>query len=443
MATGTWLDDLTPDRETRNRQRAALGNVIVLWAGRLLMAAVFFVVFVGFHPLSRDLTGGASGNIQRQLSFISLALIAMPIILMRWGQALRTVAGAWHLWLVLAALGATALWSNFPDVTVRRLILMMIIAVVGLGLAVSLNRPRDYMIAIGCGFGFILAFDMVLAVAMPSFAYDALGLAGLHPQKNVAGMAGLMFVSIFVSLLFGLRHPAAFWTVAFMLVLSLVFLFLTNSKTSLGIALISAVIAAPAFALAHRGLVFASMLGLGLVVAVGIVVFATGTFHLSGADWAEMTTGDPTFTGRDQIWAASVQEIAKAPLLGHGFGAVWSMLPLFHPLGQYVGFWTDSYDTLLAINQSHNGYLDLLMHGGLFLFVIVMIFILKIIKTMIQTFRSTDRWAIAGNVFVGTFLLNTLLNNMMESTIFFPDGLLGTFLILVALAQVSWSKHRI
>ena len=314
--------------------------------------------------------------------------------------------------------------------------------VLAVALAASLGRPKDYLIALAAAYAAILLLDLMLAVAMPGFAFDELGLAGLHPQKNVAGMAGLMFTACFTALLFGVRRPVAFWVVVVLLLLSFVFLVLTQSKTSLVIALLGTVVVAPALALAHRSTVFAALLGIGIVGVVGTIVFMTGVMDLSAADWAELATGDPTLTARDQIWGASLQVIEQRLWLGHGFGAVWSMLPLSHPLADYPGFWMGSGETMLAINQSHNGYLDLLMHGGIVLLVAVGLLVLKIVHDLAASFRWKARWAIAANVCLGIFLFNTLLNNMMESTLFFPDGVLGQFFILLVVAQAGWRLQQ-
>ncbi|WP_226573152.1 O-antigen ligase family protein [Acuticoccus sediminis] len=438
MTTGTWLDDLSPSQATQRAQQTALGDMIVLWGGRLLMAGFFFVIFVGLHPLSRDVGENAGGNAERQVSFLALAALATPLVLMRWERAIQIVLRSWPLLVVFAAMAMTTLWSTYPGVTVRRMILVIIVYIVAVGLASALRTPRDYLTALAFGYASILLIDLALSVAMPGFAYTPLGLAGIHGQKNVAGMAGLMFLACFSSILVGARQPVGFWVSVALLLLSFLFLGLTNSKTSLAVGLLATVFAAPVLALGHRGFVYATLLPLFFVVMAGLVIFATGAFDLTGADWAQITTGDPTFTGRDEIWSASLKEIAKAPWLGHGWGAVWSMLPLSHPLSQHIGFWTDTYETLLIINQSHNGYLDILMHGGIFLLTVVLLFLAKQIRDVVVAFKWQDRWYVAGNVFFGTFLLSLLINNMMEATLFFPDGLLGQFLILLTVAHTGW-----
>lgn len=444
MANTTWLDHMSAAGERDRVRQEAAGEVLALWGRRLLMAATFFVLFVGLDPISRTNEGAAAGSLVRQVSFLALAVVASPLLVMRWQRTLRLLVRAWPLLLVFAAIASTSFWSQFPSVTIRRLVPLAIMFVVALALAATLRSPRDYLPPLAAGFAVILVVDLILAFAAPGLAYDALGLAGLHPSKNVAGGAGQMMAITFAAALLAVRSPVGFWALVALLLLSLVFLWLTESKTALGLTGLSIFVVLPALWLAHRGPVFTLAFFVGIAVAVGGVLFATGTLDLTGADWALITTGDASFTNRDDIWRASVQIVAERPFLGHGFGAMWSMMPVFHPLNAYIGFWTDSPETLLILNQSHNGYLDILIHGGVYLAFVVAIFVMKTMGDVVAGFGSgtQDRWASAGNAFVGTILIGVLLSNLLESTLFFPDGLLGQILILVVVGHAGWRMRE-
>ena len=441
MTNGTWLDDLSPTYAARETAHAAIGDQLALLGGRLLIAGVMFAQFIGFSPASRDFSAGASGSLDRQLTLLALAAIAAPLILMRWQRCVTLAVRSWPILLVFAVLAASALWSDYPGITIRRLAVLVIYLIIGFALAATLRTPRDYLGALTAGFAVILVLDLILAVALPGLAYDNLGLAGLHASKNVAGMVGLLFVATFASTLVGARDPALFWACALLLLLTYLFLVLTNSKTSLGLAVLVGFGFIPLYALAQRSVAVLLLLPIGALILIGTVMVFTGALTLSGADWAELTVGDPTFTGRDEIWAASAQEIMKSPWIGHGFGSVWSMLPAFHPLNQYIGFWTDNDRTLQIINQSHNGYIDLMIHGGLLLLVTTLIFLGSAARDVIRARGQNDRWSCAGNVFFASILITTILSNAMESSIFFPDGSLGIFLILFYIAHMSWQTR--
>lgn len=440
MSTETWLDHLSHRHTAQRHRTASWGQALSLWSGGALFAVFILATFVGPDPFSRASGGDAAGgSLERQIIFLGLAALSVPLILMRWHRSVAILWRSWPLLLVFAALATTALWSDAPMVTVRRMVPMVIILMLGLALAATLRHPRHYLVALALGFGFVVLFDLALAVVMPGFAYDELGLAGLHPSKNVAGMVGQMAAIAFAAGLVGARHPALFYALVAGLMTTMLFLLLTNSKTALGLTVLSVAVLVPALALAHRAGVLAAAMIVGVIVAGGAMVLASGALNLTALDWAALATGDATFTNRDDIWRAVRQVIEEAPWLGHGFGAVWAMLPLSHPLTPYIGFWTDSPETLRIINQAHNGYLDLMVHGGVFLVAVVALFVLHAIVRIAREVTSRGRWFVAGNVLYATFLASTLASNLLESTLFFPDGLLGQFLILLSLAHVSFA----
>ena len=439
----TWLDHISAREAVRNRRRTALGETLTEWLGRGLMFATFFVLFVGFEPLTRGTSDATGGSALRQVSFLMLAALAMPLILSRWKVAAGILARSWALLLVFAALGTTALWSQFPDVTIRRLIVLTVLVVVGLGLASALPTPRKFLVPFAAAFGAVLVADFFVLGALPGLAYDSLGLAALHPSKNVAGMAGQMMAITFAGTLIGVRRPVGFWVLVALTLLAFIFLALTNSKTALGLTVLCVFGLLPALALAQRSVVMAFLLGGGVFLLIGLILFATGVLRLDGADWAVITTGDATFTGRDDIWRASLSKIRDNPYLGYGFGAVWSMWPIYHPLSQYLGFWTDSPETLRILNESHNGYLDIMLHGGFFLAAFVLVFVIRTLADIIATLgrRNADLWAVAGNAMFGTFFVSVLFSNFLESTLFFPDGLLGQVTILLVVAHAAWRRR--
>lgn len=441
----TWLDHLSERDVAQSRRQAAAAEHLTVWGGRVLMVLTFFVLFVGFEPLQRGTAEATGGSALRQISFLALAVLAMPLVLTRWRGALAILGRSWPLLLVFAALGATTLWSPFPDVTVRRLGVLIVLSIAGLGLAAALPSPRQYLVPFVAAFAAVLIADVVISIIMPGRAFDALGLAALHPSKNVAGLVAQMMVITFAATVVAVRAPAAFWALIALTLVAFVFLYFTRSKTALGLTALCTFGLLPVLALAQRSVVMAFLLAGGLVAIVGAIVFATGALQLSGADWAVITTGDASFTNRDDIWRASLANIRERPWLGWGFGAMWSMWPTFHPLAKHVGFWSDSIETLRILNQSHNGYLDIMLHGGVFLASFVLLFVVKTFSDIIGSLgrQSVDLWQVAGNAFYGTFFVSLLFSNFLESTLFFPDGLGGQVFILLAIAHASWRQPRI
>lgn len=70
----------------------------------------------------------------------------------------------------------------------------------------------------------------------------------------------------------------------------------------------------------------------------------------------EMLGRDLTLTGRVFIWPAVVEVWLSAPILGYGWGAVWSDDSFVaSEIARTLGF---------TVHHSHNGFLDLLIRVG-------------------------------------------------------------------------------
>ena len=438
-----WLDDLTLRGAGADARAAAGWDAALCWTARLLLASFLLLILVGLDPLQRGDGESAGGDRARQLAFLALFAASLPLIILRWRAMLLLTWRTTPLLLVFAALAATTAWSAYPMVTVRRLMVMTIVLVVAMAVASVLRTPREFLAPVLVTFAIVLLANYALTVAMPGFAQTDIGLAGLHASKNVAGMVAQTMAILFAGALIAVRHRPTFWLLVALLGLSLVFLTLTQSKTAMGLTALGLLAIMPAALLAARTRLGIVALGSLLVLGVGTAVFLTGALDLSAADWAVLTTGDATFTQRDDLWRAAVAHIRAQPLLGYGFGAQWSMLPLYHPLTDHWGFWTGSYETLKVLNQSHNGYLDLMIHGGVLLVGIAGVFIVvTLARVTPRPGTAHDRWTLAGSAIVATFFITLLLSNGLESTLFFPDGLLGQLMIILVVGHAGWSNDN-
>ena len=92
-------------------------------------------------------------------------------------------------------------------------------------------------------------------------------------------------------------------------------------------------------------------LALLLVATVGSVLSpAIGSVIASLAN-------DPTYTGRTEIWAFAVDNIAKKPITGFGYGAFWESV--------YYGGGADATTWVNRATDAHDGYLNTALESGL------------------------------------------------------------------------------
>jgi O-antigen ligase len=86
--------------------------------------------------------------------------------------------------------------------------------------------------------------------------------------------------------------------------------------------------------------------------------------------------GDPTLTGRDQIWAFTWERFHANPALGVGYGALWQ-------IGPEIVEWSRRRDLFFVFNQAHNGYLDVLAQLGWFGTSITMVCLLFMLRRLL------------------------------------------------------------
>ncbi|WMS42903.1 O-antigen ligase family protein [Acuticoccus sp. MNP-M23] len=436
----TWLDHLST-RETVQQQ--AQDNWLrgtAVWIARILLFLSTVFAMIGFGPFLGGDGLSAQGNALRQLVFVVFACMAVPLVMLEWRRITLLLARVWSLVLVYATMLLTAVWSVYPSITVKRFFVYFIVLLVALGVTAILRTPKQFMVTVVAAFAFVLLGNFAYTVVQPGVAWSPIGLQAMHTSKNVAGMVSQAMAITFACAAIGVRHPAGFWAVIGLTLLALLFLALTVSKTALGLTLVCIFAFLPAYLLIWYSRTVAAVAVIVFVSIVSGIVFATGAFDLTGADWAEIVTGDPTFSARDQLWAAAEQHIGKAPWLGYGYGAQWSLLPIYHPLWNYLGFWNGVEENYLILRQFHNGYLDLVVTGGFLFAGVVTVFIVDVFAKIGRSIakREPDRWSVAGNAWFAIYFVSVLFSNMMESSLFFPDMFLGQFLVVLVVAHASW-----
>lgn len=174
---------------------------------------------------------------------------------------------------------------------------------------------------------------------------------GVFPHKNQAGsmMVLLFFIGLFVA------RARSRGLGSLIIVLSLVFLVFTRSKTPIGLMPL-ALIVASIVTNVRRPLV-------GLVIALGIGIFVNlltvGSVYFDPIrDVLDAVMSDSSFTGRTDIWKFAIGELAARPITGYGFGAFWGTEQVVFGMSG-SGTWAT------AATDAHNGYLNIALTTGI------------------------------------------------------------------------------
>ena len=107
--------------------------------------------------------------------------------------------------------------------------------------------------------------------------------------------------------------------------LSLFFLLITLSKTSIGLTVLALAVGGLFWLVQRLGFRFAlvALAGLAALLAGFVGLVAVSDFDLQRILGAFVA--DTSFTGRDELWGFAWRSALERPWLGHGYGAFWDV----------------------------------------------------------------------------------------------------------------------
>lgn len=399
--------------------------------GRDVLFYVTFLYFtVGFSPyisLSSTYLGSAmavGSNLLNQLTAIIL-LISFLVFMGRERVSSiifspRLLLAAVFGWYAIASLVGEA-----PMFSLRRLFMSAIICVIA-GCFLQLPRSERHFAGLLAGCVMVILFLCYFGVAvLPSRSIhqvsDALepllagNWRGVFRHKNEAAsvMAVLIIVGIYLSRRWSFAGGMA------VILLSLFFLVKSGGKTALG--LMPIIIASGWFIL--RWPRWRHMVVTGLLAAFAIVIVGATVDPV----FAQMLTRmgiDASFTGRTDIWTVAIDYIRQNPLVGYGYQAFWRSDALL------FSFTEDSWATTAP--DSHNGYFDLLLGGGVPGLALVLMWICLLPLHYLGKMDDATRESPLTRFYVGVWLY-VLLYGFLETLFMLSAGFVWFFLLVAVM----------
>ena len=405
----------------------------------LILALFFLVYIVGDHPFAVtavDKTAATeSGSLLNRLLIFGTFAMSLPLILPGATAALRLLLAGWLGGAIVAWSLLSFLWASHPDLTIRRGIAFAIVYLTMVCLVAAARSSVNVFRALAGVVGAITVLNVFVMVAMPQVSWSPIGQKGIFDAKNTAGTIGMLTVVMLGVSMFLLRARSLRLLLALVYAMSWLFLLLTKSKTSIGVAVLITA-AAPLFhLLVSRGGGWRSLAFLAAVVAIGAAWIAGILAGVSRDDLVLVVFGDLTFSQRTPIWADVVKSIGDRPWLGYGFGSFWEIGEPLNPL-KYAP-WDAFYVDAQVINTAHSGYLDQLLQTGGVGFALGLAAILRCLFVLHSTAARTrdplERTALVGCLCI---VLCLILNNFLESYLFRTgDGLGYLFFVLMLQAE--------
>ncbi|UXS09898.1 Wzy-type polysaccharide biosynthesis protein UppW [Agrobacterium tumefaciens] len=397
--------------------------------------AMFYVTFlyftVGFSPyisLSSTYQGSAmaaGSNLLNQLTAIILFFSFLAFMAKERSFSIlfmpRLLMAAIFGWFVLTSVAGEA-----PLFSLRRLVMCAIICVLAGGF-LQLPRTERHFTTLLATCALIILFLCYFGITvLPSRsihqASDALEplLAGdwrgvfRHKNEAASVMAVLIIVGIYLSKRWSFIGGLS------VLLLSLVFLVKSGGKTALG--LMPIIIATGWFILRWprwRYPVVTLFLAVFALVTVGTTVDPV---------FSQMLTKlglDASFTGRRDIWTVAIDYIRQSPLLGYGYQAFWRSDTL-------MSSFTENNTWATTAPDSHNGYFDLLLAGGVPGLMLVMVWIYLLPLQYLGKMNDATRNSPLTRLYVGVWLY-VLLYGFLETLFFLSTGFVWFFLIVAVI----------
>ncbi len=296
-----------------------------------------------------------TSNQSQQLLFFCIYAVCVMLILRHWKQVLYELSKRDKiLWLVMALVIASVLWSSAPHITMRRSVALLGTTLIGVYISTRYTMKQQlYLLCWTWGLAAVVS--LIFAIGLPKYGVMPRGTyagvwRGVFIHKNILGRAMAWGVAVFT--LLALRGGRK-WMIALpMIALCMLLAVMANSSTALGIMLLMLVLIP-----IYWGLRLHSSL---LVIVSAFVCIVAGWIGMyvvdNTATLLEAMNKDATLTGRLDMWPFVWEKVQERFWLGYGYEGFWRG---WDSPGAYVWRavgWTPPH--------AHNGFLEMMLIFG-------------------------------------------------------------------------------
>ena len=282
------------------------------------------------------------------------------------------------LFAYLAFAGASVLWAFKPELSFIRFSQQAMIVTSVVLPAMLAARTTDLIRGLFLCFALAAIMNVFFVIGRPPIDYKFVtwGYPGYFSGKNYLGECATvaLLLSLYEMLHSGRRR--AFGIIVAVIATAL--LILSNSKTSVALAVLAPLLAAATLLIRKVTRISPAVILLSIPLAYFVLATISG-FSINRLSY--MLYGDPTFTGRTIIWDFAHLEIARRPLLGWGYQSFWLA-------GADAPSVVDAPGWVKGMPNAHNGYLDTILEMGYVGFALLAMFI---VATLHAIGRVADR----------------------------------------------------
>ena len=351
----TSMHSFKPGRPTSSRpafDACAVIPVLAIAYSTIIQPLIYFS-----FPPAPGLQGLLESRVEDRIFWPVLTAISVVLAARHWSRIRRPLPpNIIALLAYLAFAGASVAWAFKPELSFIRFVkeIMVLTSIV---LPAMLADRTSNMLR---GMFLCFALAAVVNIFLIPGGYETMaqygpvlvdiGYQGYFSDKNILGeFAAIAFLLSIHEILYRGHRRALGIIVA---VITAVLLFLSSSKTALGLALVAPFLAG--LILIIRRTFRISLAIIMISIALGWIVL----FDLIDTDRvAYLLTGDSSFTGRTTIWDFAVTEIARSPFVGWGYQSFWLV-------GADAPSIVDAPGWVKLMPNAHNGYYDTMLELG-------------------------------------------------------------------------------
>lgn len=373
-----------------------------------LMAAPFFLLYLAVSifpgkPVVHAYGGTLfDGDAYRQFVLGGIYLLALILVIPKLRQSVAVIRGHWGYMFLLGYILSSAIWSSFPQKVIIGWTHFVGIFLVSLCAAMAFRQREAFMMK-------TLLICTSIAVASSCVAalfFPARGIAeggrwvGLTLHPNYLGIISLIAVWTSIATLHLLKGVMVKLWALLLLLLAAMCLYGSNSMTSTALSVVLIVFVPILIQLIRPNLnqtIFRISLAFMALAVFGFLAYILLPMVFSSDTYLMLMGRKSDLTGRSELWEMAKVAIDKKPIFGWSFDDLLSLFSLFH----------------LQYGQFHNGYLDLLVRGGVVALLLFGFVTLGVIKYLFNMLRTNPRFAII----MGSFFMAFFVHNYTEATL--------------------------
>jgi len=363
-----------------------------------------------------------SGDLFKQLYFVLLLFFSIYMY-MTCGQENRpkqVTTSTLMLIFIFLLMIVSVMWSDYPILTVKRIIFQSMLTMIIYLSILTIGSVSRVMETLYFYFFGLAIYVTLFAILLPHFSFDVGGeLSSIYKGKNYLGFVA--FIGSTISLYFFNLEKENSGKV---LALWLIILLLSQSKTCIAVMVMVFL-----YNLVSRNHVLLNLTTRLFLFAVALIfiIIPTITYFYSSVSFFSIYGGffgTIDLTGRGEIWQLSIEQINSHPFFGVGYASFWGT-------GTVPDVFNVQYRFFQFINQSHNGYIDVLIQLGVVGLIMVITMLTSLWKELI----------LSKNIFLINVFFFCIIHNVTESSLI-RDSHLVWCMVLIILATIYLDNNN-